>query len=70
MNTETEFPMQEQELMDIWHAEQNYWKNDRNVELKISITYGWRSAIMLKTDELFVFIVFSMDFSDRQVAVK
>ena len=34
MNIETEFPMQEQELMDIWHAEQNYWKNDRNVELE------------------------------------
>ena len=34
MNTETEFPMQEQELMDIWHAEQDYWKDDRNVELE------------------------------------
>ena len=32
MNIETEFPIQE--LMDIWHAEQNYWKNDRNVELE------------------------------------
>ena len=34
MNTETEFPMQKQELMDIWHAEQDYWKDDRNVELE------------------------------------
>ena len=39
MSAETEFPTQEQELLDIWHAEQNYWKDERNVLIELEYLF-------------------------------